>query len=198
MKKSFIKFLGAVALVAGLASSASAAYIVGDIKFGSVRPVALTGGIEGDFSDATGLDFSVATSGPFNGYNAVVNSGTGNFVAELDGLALFKDFTFSPLPLGGAPVWTVQSGNFSFNLTSVSANREDDGLLLSGVGVVSSTIGGLDDTAGTFFFSLQGSKNDASFSWSSNTSSVPEGGAAIALLGLSLLGLEGARRRMKA
>lgn len=198
MKKSFINFLGAVVLVAGLASSASAAYIVGDIKFGSVRPVALTGGVEGDFSDATGFDFAVATSGIFNGYNAVVNSGTGNFAAEVDSLALFNDFTFSPLPLGGAPVWTVQSGNFSFNLTSVGVDRENNGLLLSGIGVVSSTIGGLDDTAGTFFFSLQGNLNDANFSWSSNTASVPEGGAAIALLGLSLLGLEGARRRLKA
>ncbi len=194
MKKSFIKFLGAVALVAGLASSASAAYIVGDISFGSTRPLALTGGIEGDFSDATGFDFAVKS----NGTNAIVNSGTGDFAAELDSLALFKDFTFSPLPLGGAPVWTVQSGNFSFDLTSVSVTRLSNGIVLSGLGVVSSTIPGLDDTTGNFNFSVQGDIEKTNFSWSSDTSSVPEGGAAIALLGLSLLGLEGARRRMKA
>jgi hypothetical protein len=197
MKKSFIKFLGAVALVAGLASSASAAYIVGDISFGAAGGnVALTGGIEGDFSDATGFDFPA-------GLNASVTQATGNFAPEFGAIpalkyATFFDFTFSPLPLGGAPVWTVQSGNFSFDLTSVSVTRGSNGLLLSGLGVVSSTIPGLDDTTGNFNFSVQGNNAAANFSWSSDVSSVPEGGAAIALLGLSLLGLEGARRRMKA
>jgi hypothetical protein len=83
-------------------------------------------------------------------------------------------------------------------LTSVSVTRGSNGLLLSGLGVVSSTIPGLDDTTGNFNFSVQGNNAAANFSWSSDVSSVPEGGAAIALLGLSLLGLEGARRRMKA
>ncbi len=198
MKKSFIKFLGAVALVAGLASSASAAYIVGDISFGSAKNVALTGGVESDFSDATGLDFTA-------GVNAVISNATGDFAQELTAslfgpfaVATFNDFTFSPVPLGGAPIWTVQSGNFSFDLTSVSVTRASNGLLLSGLGVVSSTIAGLDDTPGAFNFSLQGQNGSANFSWSSDVSAIPEGGAAIALLGLSLLGLEGARRRMKA
>ena len=203
MKKSFIKFLGAVALVAGLASSASAAYIQGNIRFGALTEVALTGGIEGDISDATGLDFTA-------GYNATITGASGNFAQELTNslllpplpfaVATFSDFTFSPLPLGGAPVWTVKSGNFSFDLTSVNVVRDlDKGFLsLYGLGVVSSTISGLDATPGDFRFTLNGRKEDTTFSWSSDSAAIPEGGAAIALLGLSLLGLEGARRRMKA
>lgn len=202
MKKSFIKFLGAVALVAGLASSASAAYIVGDISFGALTNVALTGGIEGDISDATGLDFTA-------GYNASITGASGDFAQELTNsllippfaVATFSDFTFSPLPLGGAPVWTVKSGNFSFDLTSVNVVRNSNAGFLSlyGLGVVSSTISGLDATPGDFRFTLNGNDTKQTiFAWSSDSAAIPEGGAAIALLGLSLLGLEGARRRLKA
>jgi hypothetical protein len=178
----------------GLAITAQAAPIVGDIGFGSTLPATLVGG---DFLTATALDFADQT-------NAIVNGGTattGDFEAQGAEftLARFFDFSFAPLPVGGAdPVWTVAAGGFSFKLTSVTATRTATSLTLDGIGVVSSTVAGLDDNSGDFHFTMQGA-GGISFTFSADTtapsSRVPDGGNVIALLGASLAGLALVRRK---
>lgn len=185
MKKSFIKFLGAVALVAGLASSASAAYIVGSLGYTGVYSVSSPAPFNGDLTTATAL------------------SSTGGFV-------LFRDGDFSTIPLF-APVavaspfavnppsqpinalWSV--GGFTFDLATISQTVSNPTQLgFVGTGSISSA--GFDTTAGTWQMTF--GRSGSAFTFQATSTSVPEGGAAIALLGLGLLGLEGARRRLKA
>ncbi|MES2474885.1 MAG: VPDSG-CTERM sorting domain-containing protein [Verrucomicrobiota bacterium] len=91
------------------------------------------------------------------------------------------------------PFWTV--GNFSFDLTSSWVSQSSGHLLVEGTGMLHAP--GFSDTPGFWSFAITGPQGGANgqFSWSSSTNSVPDGGTTIALLGLSLLGLHGIRRK---
>jgi hypothetical protein len=190
-----IKTLSLTLALAGVVATAHAAAvpITGDIGFGSTLPATLTGGSQ-TFLTATGLDFA---SGP----NAIVNGGiatTGAFVPLVNTFATFSDFTFSPLPGGGAnPVWTA--GTFSFALTNVTATRTATSLVLDGTGTVSSTdVANWSANSGDFHFTMQGS-GGVTFTFSADStapSQVPDGGATIALLGASLAGMAMIRRKL--
>jgi hypothetical protein len=105
-------------------------------------------------------------------------------------------FTFSPFPVGGVnPLWTVTVGlnTYSFSLSSpISISQPGDNTLeLKGTGTLMAT--GFDNTPGTWIFT--GNQGGGTFSYSSsNAARVPDGGASIALLGLSILGLGGVSR----
>jgi len=186
-----IKTLGLTLAAAGMmAITAQAVPIAGNLSFGSFNPLSLTGGA-GTFLTATGFDFPA-------GDNAIINLGsTGDFLAQgavFPALAQFHDFTFAPLPVGGAdPVWTVSAGGFSFALHSVTVSRTATSISLTGVGIVSSTVGGLDDNSGDFQFTVQGnSAVETIFSFSADNHSpsrTPDGGSTLILLGSSIAGL---------
>lgn len=189
-----VLFAGLLAL--GTVASVQAAPITGEIKFGSWDPVALTGG-SGTFLTATGFDFTPIGSS-VSAPNAVVNFGaTGAFSGLALSFADFKDFTFAPLPVGGADVWEISGGgSFSFHLDSVTVTRGVNSIFLSGVGVVSGP--GWDPAEGSFQFSVQGdSAVKTSFSFSANNKfvPVPDAGGSLAMLGLALLGFGLASRR---
>lgn len=188
MKKSFIKFLGAVALVAGLASSASAAYLQGTILFTGKAalnnaPPATTKVTAWKTSSATGN-----TLGKLD-----VADADGSFTS-VDGMkaSFTSPWTFTDTNISN--FWSV--GGFSFDLTSAVKSIAGNGFTVDATGTLKGS--GYDPTPGTFSFSSQGNSVSGFFSASADSTAIPEGGAAIALLGLSLLGLEGARRRMKA
>jgi hypothetical protein len=132
--------------------------------------------------------------------NAAVDASTGNIALLLPATTalVYKNFTYAPLSVVN-PIWSGVSGGFttSFNLTSISFVDESFdganfvGLILRGTGVMSSTRPGYDPTPGAWSFNA--SNTGSTFSWGS-TGRVPDGGATLALLGASVLGLGGTRR----
>ena len=130
--------------------------------------------------------------------NPRVLDGSGSYAGLAPGtaVAFTAPWIFSPSTPTPA-LWSV--GGFTFNLSSSTIVVQEAGFLgIRGSGTVTSTTAGLDPTPGTWFFTTQGAaSDDSSFSWSSSTVSagrVPDGGATLALLGVSFLGLGGARR----
>ena len=194
MKTSFIKFLGAVALMAGLASSASAAYIQGSIFFSGKVAVDTSSSNATAATKITSWKALGSGSGLTNKLS--VTDASGDFTPVLTNpfsLAAFTSpwvFTSTNIP----NFWSV--GGFSFDLSSATKSVAGSGFVVDAVGFLKGT--GFENTPGSFSISVSGNKIDGRFNASADSTAVPEGGAAIALLGLSLLGLEGARRRLKA
>lgn len=164
--------------------------ISGAIGFGSFMPAGVSGGT--GLGDATGIVFN-----NFPGLGAaIVNSGATGTFAGLDGsFADFFSFTFAPLPVGGADIWSLGVGSFSFHLDSVTVVQQNGtSLVLAGTGTVSHPA--YLTTAGTFNLSMQGDTGDQEFSFSADNA-VPDSGSSMALLGAALLGF-GALSRRKA
>ena len=91
-------------------------------------------------------------------------------------------------------------GGFTFDLSSSTVTmRNATGLVVTGIGIIHGGPG-FDDTEGTWDFHLSnaGGRPHADFSFDSSADSVPDGGSAVALLGVALTGLEVLRRRFGA
>jgi hypothetical protein len=164
---------------------AQATLITGDITFfGTVS-------LDGNANTATmvtayhGLG---GTGSPF------VASADGSFTG-LDGLA--ATFT-APWSFNSGPVanfWSV--GGYVFNLISSSITVQAGGsLIVDGTGTI--TGNGFDPTAGSWHFTTQNPSARGVFSFSAATGAVPDGGSAVALLGIAFMGLEGLRRMLGA
>jgi VPDSG-CTERM motif len=174
-----------VALLAALAltSAANAAYIDGKIDFGFLATLDAP-----NLSTATQVsnwDFVIATlvSGDFSAY-----------VPQFSSPTTFTDpWSFASGPV--TPLWQI--GGFTFDLTSSSVVTQNSTFLnVVGSGFVSGN--SFDVTPGTWSFTItnEGGGVGNAFSFVSSTStSVPDGGTTFVLLGLSLLGLHGARRK---
>lgn len=187
MKLKTTSTLGA-ALVAALAltSAASAAFIKGSIDIAA-------------FNSSVNIDKTLNTvafvdNGPPAG-NAIVNGGTLDFTGFLGATATYSNFTYSPfVPI--SPLWALTSFPVSFDLLAVSSIDETGtGLILTGTGTILAL--GYDPTPGTWSFSADQANASTLFTFSSQTApSVPDGGTTVALLGFSLLGLHGLRRKL--
>lgn len=130
--------------------------------------------------------------------NAIVSNGTGDFAGLLASFATYSDFTYDPLGGGTNPVWITLGGppTAQFSLMAISSiNELGAGLILTGTGTINLT--GFSPTPGTWSFSADQALGSAQFTFSSQTAprKTPDGGTSIALLGFSLLGLIGARRK---
>jgi hypothetical protein len=93
-------------------------------------------------------------------------------------------------------LWAV--GGFSFDLLSATINHQSGAFIaVTGTGVVSGN--GYSPTQASWFFTANQPLTDGRFAYSAGTSTaaVPDGGSAIALLGLALGGMEFLRRRRK-
>jgi VPDSG-CTERM motif len=92
-------------------------------------------------------------------------------------------------------LWSV--GGFTFDLlSSTVVTRNASTLVIEGSGIVSGN--GFDPTAMTWAFTTQnaGGRTRAIFSFSANGNAVPDGGSAVALLGLALTVTEAIRRKL--
>ena len=184
--KKLNKTLIAAALFS-LSSAVSAVPILGSIGFtGTYEAEDATSAVVTDLNLATHIDVTSA---------AVTGTATGDFGLEgINSLSAvtYSDFTFAP----AGPVntlWTV--GSFTFNLTNMSLDFQNaNAVLLSGIGVISSTTAGLDDTHGEWIFTANASSSSFTFS---SSSSAPEPAIAL-LLGTGLIGFGVARKMRKA
>ena len=177
--KTLIRSAFASLLVAGVASAAS---ITGSIKIVSYN----------DPSFNVNYATNQVTFGAGN--NALVSGATGSYTGLLGASVHYNNFGYDPLSVIN-PLWatTSQAPAAYFTLTSISFVEETPGasLTLKGWGLV--TVAGFQDTIGSWSFTSTQEQNV--FGWDSiNTQPVPDGGATLALLGASVLGLGGIRR----
>jgi len=103
------------------------------------------------------------------------------------------------LPAGGPQpaLWSV--GGFTFDLAADTViTRSSTQLEVTGTGIVSAA--GFTPTPGDwdFIISNVGGATHTSFSFVATTATVPDGGSAVALLGIALTGIEAARRMIRA
>ena len=96
-----------------------------------------------------------------------------------------------------ANFWVV-AGGYSFDLTSSSVTSQGGGgVFVTGFGTLKAP--GFDNTPGVWRFTSQnpaGDRNEFSFSAANEAQPVPEGGSAVAMLGMGLLGLAAARKKL--
>jgi VPDSG-CTERM motif len=139
-----------------------------------------------------------------------VIAGDGAYTGSVGSAALMTDFSFTgtgngaalSLPGGVIPEWSFSfnngSGNHTYTfdlLALIDGTTTSGGMSLSGTGLA--YIDGADPTFATW--ALQGSGTGFKFKFSSSTTTaVPDGGSAVALLGIAFAGIEIARRKIKA
>ena len=188
------KLIAALALAAGLVTAAQATPITGFIQFaGSVQ------------FDTMSLATATQVTSWFDvfgnaGFSNVTAGNTGDFAAIALGTqaAMATPYIFNPsTPTPG--LWSV--GGFTFDLLSSTLVKQTAGeLTIEGTGTVSGN--GFTPTNMTWMFTTQNASgaDQAMFSFSANSSSVggpvPDSGAAISLLGIGLIGLGLARRKL--
>jgi protein with PEP-CTERM/exosortase system signal len=129
--------------------------------------------------------------------NTVVQSVSGDFdtfINDLDPATFSASWVFDP-STPTSSLWSV--GGFTFDLlTSTIVMRGSGTLAVSGTGRISGN--GFDTTDGSWSFTTQNPGSLGTFSFSAAGLAVPDGGSAVALLGLALMGIEVLRRKLKA
>ena len=196
MKLTFNALLGAACLAIGLVgaqTTASAATISGELDFVGV---------------ATTDTGNLATAHSFTSFTNVFTLGNelGSYAPIPDlTSATMSAFTFNPTGSGASPLWTVAFGGvtYSFDLskvTSFSYNSATTGLSIFGIGTAFITGGGTDytPTSGFYSFTTQGGRPSSTRFTFSSATTVPDSGTTVALLGLSLVAVEGTRRALNA
>ena len=146
---------------------------------------------------AFGSDWTVSAVPPATGAYAAVAPGTA---------VSYTDFTYNKNTLAitapAAPftLWSFSFGGntYTFDLNSPldAAFNSSGSFSINGNGTA--FINGGSGSNG--FWSISGTKKTATFTFNSSsvTSVVPDGGSAVALLGIALAGIEGARRMIRA
>jgi VPDSG-CTERM motif len=127
-----------------------------------------------------------------------VTSATGDFAGIAPGTQASMPNSWIFNPSTATPgLWSV--GGFTFDLLSATVVVQNAKTLsIEGTGIVSGN--GFDPTAMDWSFTTQsaGGKTRTTFSFSGNgVTGVPDGGSAVALLGIALIGIEVLRRKLR-
>ena len=190
--KPILASLAAIVVASGLAVSAQATPITGFIQFaGSVafdtKSLATATRVDTWFDVFNNAGFSNVTNGSTGAFSAIA-AGT---QAKMGTPYIFNPSTSTPA------LWSV--AGFTFDLsTSILVKQTATELTIEGTGIISGN--GFTPTESSWMFTTQnaGGGRHATFSFSANNNSeaVPDTGAAISLLGIGLMGLELARRKL--
>jgi hypothetical protein len=174
----------------------------GAIIFGlftqAVEAVPITGDI--DFYGSVTLDTtSLATAMKVVSWSETrVGSTSGSYTAiPLDNPATFlPNYIFNPAS-PQTPLWTTSFGGvtFSFNLlTSTIVSQSATFLNVRGTGTVTGT--GFDPTFGLWSFTLRSPDGGTNQTFRFGSAALPDGGSALAFLGMALVAVEALRRRL--
>jgi hypothetical protein len=128
---------------------------------------------------------------------------TGSFAGTAGSSVTWVGFSW-PSIIPVTPLWTFTSGGstYSFDLNSVTVDSQDNNFLnLNGVGTLKKIgVGAADPTTGQWSFTISnpggGGHANFAFTFANSQTSVPEGGSALALLGLGLIGLGALRKSL--
>jgi len=191
LSKTILAVLATGVLSCGLFSQqAQAAPITGDIQF--------AGEVAFDTNSLATATRVVTWFDVFHnaGFSSVTSaSGDFGFIAPGTQATMGAPWIFNPSTPTNA-LWSV--GGFTFDLTSSTiVTQNATTLVIEGTGIVSGN--GFDPTVMDWSFTTQsaGGKTRTTFSFSANGATVPDGGSAVALLGLALTGIEVLRRRLR-
>ena len=172
--KYLIAGVTAIIVASGLALSAHATQIEGDIDF--VAEVSF---------DSTSLDSATMVT---TWHMAQVSGTSGDFSSVPNGtnVAFATPYVFNP-PTAYATLWSV--GGFMFELKDSHIEFQSNfALVILGTGTVSGI--GFDDTPGTWSFAVTqsngGPSTEFSFQGNSTATPTPDSGSAVALLGIAL------------
>jgi VPDSG-CTERM motif len=162
--------------VLAIASTAHAAKISGVISFDGQATI---NGTNNGVSAFTGVTAGIPITGSFSS------------VAPNTAVTIAAPWFFNSGPI--ANFWSV--GGFTFNLSSSSIIfQSGPNVLVGGTGMI--TGNGFEPTPGTWSYSSQNGQG-ANVRFSASSNSVPDGGATLALLGASFLGLGGLSRLVR-
>jgi hypothetical protein len=119
-------------------------------------------------------------------------TGDFNLVALGSEATMATPWVFNP-PTPTLGLWDV--GGFTFDLLSSTVVTQLPNFLnVEATGIIHGPPG-FDDTPGTFQFTVTGT--GIRFGFAALTQAVPDGGSAVALLGLALIGIEVVRRKLR-
>lgn len=184
MKYDLLKLVGIGAFALATVGMASAATIHGALTIAG-----------GATLNANSTD---SATGVTSWVSPTVFSRDGDFASYIlagDEVTMVDSWTFDSL-IEVANFWSV--GGFTFDLTSSYVSLQSDGdLIVKGSGWISGN--GFEATAGSWNFTSQNPSANGVFSFSASTAvqptSVPDGGATLALIGSVLIGLGTVARR---
>lgn len=189
-----LKTLLAVGALCAMVTQANAIPITGSLSMGG--EVILNGPLD------TATAFTA-----FNGVQIVpLPAPTGSYAGLATGVlgpVTYTPFQFNPMaPSPVNPLWTfTQAGlTYTFRLDTVSVAGQSP-FFLNLLGTGAANITGMDETAGRWSFTIDNPdgastpKFDFNFISTTRVSRTPDGGMTLALLGMALMGVEGARRR---
>jgi hypothetical protein len=179
--KLILASVTATVVAAGFALSAHATPITGMLNIGGTAK----------FNTKSLLTAKSATFSD----ELVLGGNTGAFAGFAVGTpVVMASYTFDPSTITNG-LWSVNG--FTFNLTSSTVvARSATFLSVSGKGIITGPAG-FDATPGVWAFTSQnaGGHPHDTFSFSANTTTVPDGGMTLALLGAGLIGLAAFRAK---
>ena len=184
-------------LAALLSTSAQAAFISGQIDFsgplvlGQGSPPVVTAGTT--LSNATGVVSwsNPSVSNATGDFDTFTNDATEVFPGDL--VTIFAPWAFNFAGPTIANFWSV--GGFTFSLASSAKNPSSTATFLDVTGTGTISGNGFTATPGIWQFNIT-SATQGAFSFQSSSTAVPEGGSAVAMLGMGLLGLAAARKKL--
>lgn len=168
---------------------------------GSVMAASIVGGISfiGGYTANNPNDLTTSTLITFaNNVKSINTSGDFSFIADGTPVTTPQFLTINDAVIPqNEPIWSV--AGFSLTLdTLVETSNSVNTLALYGTGNIQGPAG-FDDTPGEWVATFN-SSGGVTFSFSASSSPtpgrVPDGSSTIALLGMSLLGMEGIRRKL--
>jgi hypothetical protein len=177
--------LTAIVVASGLALSANAAQINGNINFAGAVTFDTTSLMTATMVNSWDMAFVTNATDDFSG------------IAPLTAVTFVTPYVFNP-PTAYASLWTV--GGFTFALTSSSVTTQTTkSLQIFGEGTVSGA--GFDNTPGTWSFSVTQSNghtaNEFSFQANSAATPTPDSGSTVALLGVGLMTVAAIRAKLR-
>ena len=193
MKSNILKYMVSATLAVGMVSAVQAIPITGSIGF--TGAFVQNGGTAGNLASATSFTILNTVPNPIT-----IHDATGAFVGA------GAPIVFAPSvgvngnapSLVNAQLWSVLNGLTTYSLTITTEGQTFTSgiqLNLAGNGILHDG-NAADDTAGVWQIGFGVSGNSFTWQSTSSTSSVPDGGATVMLLGAAFSGLALLRRKL--